>query len=166
MREIFPAQNWLLIAAVMAASGVAYGAVVYPGEPLIIGAIFAIFIGLPILTFERKVFLRTLYRRLQRLPTVAFIISALLIYEILMSIGYALAGMLLSALGLLKPTSMIEMLIMPFNVFIYALAVCAVIIFVLRVRELLGRDVFSQHAFQPLPESGQGRAHLPLHRPR
>ncbi len=31
---------------------------------------------------------------------------------------------------------------MPFNVFMYALGVCAVVIFVLRVRELLGRDVF------------------------
>ncbi len=166
MREIFPALIWLLITAIVAASGVVYGVVVYPGEPLVIGAVFAVLVGMPILAFERKVFLRTLHRRLQKLPAVAFIISVLVIYEILMSIGYALAGLLLSALGLLKPSSMADVLIMPFNVFLYALAVCAVIVFVLRVRELLGRDVFTQHADQPLPQSGQGGARLPLHRPR
>ena len=32
---------------------------------------------------------------------------------------------------------------MPFNVFLYALAVCALIVFILRVRDLLGRDVFT-----------------------
>jgi adenylate cyclase len=147
MREITPAQNWLLIAAVMAASGVVYSLVVYPGEPSIIGAIFALFMGMPILTFERRVFLRPLYRRIQKLPTFAFIISALVIYEILMSVGYALAALLLSGLDLVKPSSLSDILVMPFNVFMYALAVCAVIIFVLRVRELLGRDVFVNMLF-------------------
>ncbi|MGO7998419.1 adenylate/guanylate cyclase domain-containing protein, partial [Rhizobium ruizarguesonis] len=32
--------------------------------------------------------------------------------------------------------------IMPFEVFLYALAVCTMLIFFLRVRELLGREVF------------------------
>ncbi|MHC2298392.1 adenylate/guanylate cyclase domain-containing protein [Rhizobium mongolense] len=142
MKEISPAQNWLLLTAVMAASGVAYSLVVYPDEPVIIGAVFAVFIGMPILAFERRALLRPLYRRLQKLPTAAFIISALLIYEALMNIGYALAASLLSAVGLIKPESLLNILVMPFNVFMYALGVCAVVIFVLRVRELLGRDVF------------------------
>ncbi|NLS03093.1 adenylate/guanylate cyclase domain-containing protein [Rhizobium sp. P32RR-XVIII] len=142
MREIFPAQNWLLIAVVMAASGVLYGRIFFLEETPVIGAIFALLMGMPILLFERRVFLRGLYRRIQRLPTLAFIISGLVIYEIMMSIGYALAGTLLSWFGLLEPAPPSHILIMPFKVFIYALAVCAVIIFVLRVRELLGRDVF------------------------
>ncbi len=35
----------------------------------------------------------------------------------------------------------------PFDAFLYALAVCALIIFVLRIRELLGRDIFMSMLF-------------------
>jgi adenylate cyclase len=95
MREISPAQNWILIALVLALSGVVYDLYFFTGQTPVIGAIFALFIGMPILAFERKVFLRRLYRRIQRLPTLLFIISELVIYEILMSIGFAAAGFLL-----------------------------------------------------------------------
>lgn len=142
MREISPTQNWILIAIVLAASGVIYDLMFYSNQTPIIGAIFALFIGMPIIAFERKVLLRTIYRRIQKLPTFAFIITELVIYEILMSIGFACAGLLLWSLGMLKPPSLLDLVIMPFEVFLYALAVCTMLIFVLRVRELLGREVF------------------------
>ncbi len=69
MREISPTQNWILIAIVLAASGVIYDSMFYSNQTPVIGAIFALFIGMPILAFERKVLLRTLYRRIQKLPT-------------------------------------------------------------------------------------------------
>ncbi|MBY3180626.1 adenylate/guanylate cyclase domain-containing protein [Rhizobium laguerreae] len=142
MREISPTQNWILITIVLAASGVIYDLMFYSNQTPIIGAIFALFIGMPILAFERKVLFRALYRRIQKLPTFAFIITELLIYEILMSIGFACAGLLLWWLGMVKPVSLFDLVIMPFEVFLYALAVCTMLIFVLRVRELLGREVF------------------------
>jgi len=143
MREISPTENWLLITLGMALSGVLYGMVAYPGEPLIIGAVFAAFMGVPMIAFERRILLRPLYRRIERLPTFAFIVAALVIYEILMSIGYALATLLMRALGFIPLRPLAEALVMPFNVFVYALAVCALIVFILRVRDLLGRDVFT-----------------------
>ncbi|HTO30205.1 MAG TPA: adenylate/guanylate cyclase domain-containing protein [Pararhizobium sp.] len=143
MREISPTENWLLITLGMALSGVLYSLVVFPNEPLIIGAIFAVAMGVPMISFERRIFLRPLYRRIEKLPTVAFIAAALIIYEILMSAGYAVAAALLSWLGFLKPRSAIDLLVMPFDVFLYALAVCALIVFILRVRDLLGRDIFT-----------------------
>ncbi|WP_438749219.1 adenylate/guanylate cyclase domain-containing protein [Pararhizobium sp. O133] len=143
MREISPTENWLLITLGMALSGVLYSLAVFPEEPLIIGAIFAVSMGLPMIAFERRVLLRSLYRRIEKLPTVAFIAAALIIYEILMSAGYAVAATFLSWLGFLKPRAAIDLLIMPFDVFLYALAVCALIVFILRVRDLLGRDIFT-----------------------
>ncbi len=127
----------------MALSGVIYSLVVYPDEPVIIGAIFAVFMGVPLIAFERRIFLRGLYRRIERFPTLGFVVSSLVIFEILMSIGYALAAILLSSLKMLKSSSLADTLVMPLNVFLYALAVCGLIIFVLRVRDLLGRDVFT-----------------------
>ncbi len=143
MREISPTENWLLITLGMALSGVLYGMVVFPDEPKIIGVVFSVAMGVPMIAFERRILLRALYRRIEKLPTVAFIISALVIYEILMSVGYAAAASLLSWLGYLTPRTSIDQLVMPFNVFLYALAVCALIVFILRVRDLLGRDVFT-----------------------
>jgi adenylate cyclase len=143
MREISPVQNWLLIALVMAASGVLYDVLFYGDNRPFIGATFALFIGMPILAFERKVVFRGLYRRIQSLPTLTFILAELFIYEILMSVGFAAAGLSLWGLGLIEPASWVDVVILPFHVFLYALAVCTLLIFVLRVRELLGRDVFT-----------------------
>ena len=143
MREISSTENWLLITLSMALSGVIYGLIAFPGEPVIIGAVFAVLMGLPMIAFERRIFLRPLHRRIERLPTLAYIIVALLIYELLMSAGYAIAGLLLWSLDMVNPKAISDILIMPFHVFLYALAVCALIVFILRVRDLLGREVFT-----------------------
>jgi len=143
MREISPTQNWLLIASGLALSGMIYSLLFYPNGSLFIGAVFALFTGMPILAFERRVLLRPLHRRIEKLPTLSFILASIIVYEIIMSAGYAVAGLFLSALGLLDAASWVEVLVIPFEVFLYALGVCALIIFVLRVRDLLGRDVFT-----------------------
>ncbi|KQV82029.1 adenylate/guanylate cyclase domain-containing protein [Rhizobium sp. Root1220] len=141
MREISPVQNWLLIAIVLAASGILYDMRFYGGHPFV-GATFALFIGMPIIAFERKVILRRLYRRMQTLPTLIFFIAEIFVYEILMSAGFAVAGLSFWWLGAIQPASWVDAVILPFDTFLYALAVCALIIFVLRIRELLGRDIF------------------------
>lgn len=143
MREISPTENWLLITLGMALSGVIYGLIAFPGEPLIIGAVFAVFMGVPMIAFERRILFRPLYRRIERLPTFAYIVVALVIYEILMSVGYAAAALLMWSLRFIEPESLTDILVMPFHVFLYALAVCALIVFILRVRDLLGRQVFT-----------------------
>lgn len=143
MREISPVQNWFLLALIMGASGIVYDILFYAdGRPLV-GATFALFIGMPILAFERKALLPRLSRRIQKLPTLTYFLTQLFIYEILMTIGFAVAGVILRIFGAIPPSvSWIDTLVLPFNVFMYALIVCSAIIFVLRVRELLGRDVF------------------------
>ncbi|MBB3539556.1 adenylate/guanylate cyclase domain-containing protein [Rhizobium sp. BK399] len=146
MREISPVQNWLLIALVIAASGVLYDMRFYGGHPFL-GATFALAIGLPIIAFERKVILRSLYRRMQALPTLTFFLAEIFVYEILMSAGFAVAGLSMWWLGFFHPESWVDAVVLPFNAFLYALAVCALIIFVLRIRELLGRDIFLNMLF-------------------
>ncbi|TCL70274.1 adenylate/guanylate cyclase domain-containing protein [Rhizobium sp. BK251] len=141
MREITPAQNWALIAIFIAGSGVLYDLLFASGTP-IVGAIFALFIGMPILAFERKVFFRKLSRRMQKLPTLAYIAVELVAYIILMNIGFTLAGLLLWFVGRFEKAVWTDFLILPFNVLLYSLVMCGVLIFILRVRELLGRDVF------------------------
>lgn len=141
MKEISPVQNWLLIAIFVAGSGVLYDMLFMSGTP-IVGAIFALFIGMPILAYEREVLFRGLYRRIQKLGTFAFILAELVVYIVIMNVGFTLAGMLTRGLGFLPSASWTDFVGLPFDVFLYSLAICSTVIFFLRVRELLGRDIF------------------------
>jgi len=141
MRQTSSALFWILLLLVLAAAGVFYSVVIYDrGHPLI-GAGFSLGTCLPILAFERGHIFRRLYRRIHALPTPAFIVSALLAYYLLMTAGFAFAGTLLWLADMTRRPLMV-MAFMPFEVMIYSFAVCAAIVFVMRVRELLGRDVF------------------------
>ena len=84
--------TWLVLAIAMAISGIVYGVIVFPGEPAIIGGVFAILIGVPVLAFERGIFLPRLSQRIQKLPTVPFVVAAVVAYEVIMSVGYAVAA--------------------------------------------------------------------------
>ncbi len=143
MKQISSKQTWFMICAAMALSGIVYGLLVFPGEPPVIGAIFALLMGLPIIAFERGLIFRRIHRRIQLFSTVALFVTSLIIYEILMSAGYAIASFTLRTAGMIDPRPMHEAAVMPLSVFLYALGVCALIIFVLRVRELLGREIFA-----------------------
>jgi len=126
---------------VVASTGVIYGKIFFHQSPLYIGAVFALFCGMPLLAFERRMILPRLNVWMHRLPTPAFILSALIVDFVLMSVGYAMAGSLLKLLGLVEG-SWEELTLLKIDVYIYAVLVTAIIIFIGRVRELLGRDVF------------------------
>ncbi|MBB5572080.1 MULTISPECIES: adenylate/guanylate cyclase domain-containing protein [Rhizobium] len=138
----FPsALNWILTAAVVAVSGILYGRLFFHEAPLYIGAIYALFCGMPALAFERRMILPRLNHWMHRLPTPAFIVSALVVDFALIAIGFAMAGGLMKSLHLITD-SWADVMLLKINVYIYAVMVTAIIIFVGRVRELLGRDVF------------------------
>ncbi len=134
-------RNWILTSLVVASTGVIYGKIFFPEAPLYIGAVFALFCGMPLLAFERRMILPRLNVWMHRQPTPAFILSALIVDFILMSVGYAMAGSLMKLLGLVDGTWK-DLTLLKMDVYIYAVLVTAVIIFIGRVRELLGRDVF------------------------
>ncbi|MBB4570167.1 adenylate/guanylate cyclase domain-containing protein [Rhizobium leucaenae] len=138
----FPsALNWIVTAMVVAASGVIYGRIFFHSSPLYIGAIYALFCGMPALAFERHMILPRLNRWMHGLPTPAFIASALIVDFALIAIGFAMAGGLMKSLHVITD-SWADVMLLKMDVYIYAVMVTAIIIFVGRVRELLGRDVF------------------------
>jgi adenylate cyclase len=141
MRTLPSALTWIAIASFVALSGVLYSVLFYPDSQAYIGAIFALFSGMPLLTFERGLLLPRLHWRIHRLPTPAYIPAALLVDFTLMSIGFAAAGTLLKSMGAMTG-SWREVTIPSAEVFLYAFGTSAIMVFVLRVRELLGSDVF------------------------
>ncbi|AYG58688.1 adenylate/guanylate cyclase domain-containing protein [Rhizobium jaguaris] len=138
----FPsALNWIVTSIFVAASGVVYGKLFFHASPLYIGAVYALFCGVPALAFERRMILPRLNRWMHRLPTPAFIVSALIADFALIAFGFAVAGGLLKSLNLITD-SWANVMLLQVDIYIYAVMVTAVVIFVGRVRELLGRDVF------------------------
>ncbi|NLR95613.1 adenylate/guanylate cyclase domain-containing protein [Rhizobium sp. P38BS-XIX] len=134
-------RTWLLSSLLVASTGVAYGKMYFPEAPMYIGAIFALFCGMPLLAFERRMILSNLNGWIHRLPTPIFILSALVIDFALIGIGYAIAGSLLKLSGIIEG-SWKDVTLLKIDVYLYAVVVTAAIIFIGRVRELLGRDVF------------------------
>ncbi|MDE1992057.1 MAG: adenylate/guanylate cyclase domain-containing protein [Rhizobiaceae bacterium] len=141
MRRIPSALNWISIALFVAISGVGYNLLFYSSQPIYIGAIFALFCALPVLAFERRLILPRLNDWLHSLPTPIFVVLALILDFALIGIGFAAAGSLMKLLHIIN-APWLDMTLMPTRVYLYAVAISAVIIFVTRVRELLGRDVF------------------------
>ena len=142
MGRIPSSVSWVFIVAVITASGFVYNLLFFDGpfRP-IVSTTYALFTGMPLLAFERGVFLPRLYDWMHRLATPAYLLSAFLFDLVMIAIGFAAAGTLLKSTGLMTGTWP-EVTILQADVLIYAMSVTAILIVVLRVRELLGRDVF------------------------
>ncbi len=134
------ARDWVLIVVLTMVSGVIYGALFGEGR-IFVGAVFALGIGTPILAFERQLLFRRLNRWMQRLPTPAFLLTSLAAYFTMMNLGFAVAGLSLHLAGFLQGT-MRDAGVARREVLLYSLAVFTVSTFLIRVRLLLGREVF------------------------
>jgi len=132
---------WLFTLVAVAASGVLYGYLFYE-KPSAIGAIFALFVCIPPIAFERGNLFTRLRDRINELPTPGYIVCELITNYLLIGAGYTLCGTLLWALGYL-PASWWQEALLPTRIWLYTLVVSALLGFVSRVRELLGRDVFT-----------------------
>ncbi len=132
---------WTLVVAAVAMSGVGYSLFVYGSRPHI-GAIFSVFIAMPIIAFERRLVLSRYRNWLHGLATPSFLLFSLATYYGLMVAGYVTGGYLLKVSGAIHETWE-QIFILPWNVVFYTFAVTGSIVFVLRVRDLLGSDIFT-----------------------
>lgn len=131
---------WALVVTAVALSGVAYSMAIYGSRPHI-GAVYSIFIAMPIIAFERRLVLSRYRNWLHSLSTPSFLLLSLATYYGLMVAGFVTSGYLLKVSGAIHETWE-EMFILPLNVVFYTFAVTGSIVFVLRVRDLLGSDIF------------------------
>ncbi|ATU94715.1 adenylate/guanylate cyclase domain-containing protein [Phyllobacterium zundukense] len=133
--------SWIFALCVVAASGILYGALFY-GRASAIGAIFALFVCVPIIAFERGVLFPRLYAWISARSTPVYILLTFIAYYALISIGYTVCGTLLWWLNVLPEATWSNATMLPDNVVFYALGVSAILSFVSRIRELLGRGIF------------------------
>ncbi len=132
--------DYVVLFVAVAGSGVAYAFLEYGGGALI-GATYALFACAPILAFERGYIMPGLSRQVSALPTPAYIAVGLLIYAILVFCGFGLGGTILWLSGIF-PGTWKRAVHAEVQTLVFTLIVCGIIVFIMRVRELLGRDIF------------------------
>ena len=135
--------NFLFFAGLLLAS--ASAAMIYTrafGEgQLGASIVHGLFIGGFVIAFARGLILRPLHRRIRSLPTIAYVLCAETTYAAMIAAGTALGGVACLLLGLSNGSYQAALLLKP-NEMLYALAVAAMFVFVIRMRDLLGAEVF------------------------
>ncbi|BCM86645.1 adenylate cyclase [Methylobacterium indicum] len=131
---------WIGILALSAGAGLLYDALFKNGIPLV-AAIHGVFIGACALLMERGTLLPRLQARLRRLPTFLYVPIAELAYVGMITLGHAIGGIIVWSTGL-SAEPFAEAVVPSLRVLVYALAVSALLVFVVRMRDLIGAEVF------------------------
>lgn len=141
-RSIMTGFGWLLLGGFIALSGVLYMMVFSVEGAFLIGAIYALACSLPLISFETGLILPRLLQRVRRFSTPTFFLSSLGLYFVLSGLGFATAGIMMKLTGFLEADWKDVMLIRP-KPFLYTLAFFFTGITIMRIRQLLGRQVFT-----------------------
>ena len=132
---------WITIAAVSASSGALHGFLFRDG-PSFKGVVYGACIGVLVIAYERGVFLAGYSERLRRLPTPAYLAAAEISLVLVIVAGMATTGLVLWALGIAdKPLA--EAVMPKLHTIPFAMAVSALLVSVLRVRDLIGGETFA-----------------------
>ncbi|WP_457106053.1 adenylate/guanylate cyclase domain-containing protein [Methylobacterium sp. P5_C11] len=147
-----PLWFFLVAPGLGALSGVLYGAIFAVG-PLTGTAIRGAIIGTPILLYERRLLMPDLRDRIRALATPLFLIATVALYIAFIVAGNAVASTVLNQLFRFMYSERNAML-MSQSGLLYALAISALMVFVFRVRDLIGPSVFANLLI--------GRYHRPI----
>lgn len=130
---------WSMIALVVFGSGVVYSRLVYGGSYL--GGLYALAVCMPIIAFERGLFMRGLRASIMTLPTWAYILGELFVYLSIMTIAFLVTGTALWFAGL-TPGRLVDAAVPSLQATSYRLLLCLAVIATLRFSDLLGRQKF------------------------
>ena len=132
---------WITMAAVSGGFGALHGALFHDG-PTLLGTIYGTCVGVLMIAYERGLFLGGYSRRLRQLPTLAYFAAAEISMAVLIVAAMSATGVAIWTLGIAdKP--FLEAVTPKLHTVPFALAVSALIVFVLRVRDLIGSEAFT-----------------------
>ncbi|MEE7459554.1 adenylate cyclase [Methylorubrum populi] len=143
---------WMTMAVVSASFGALHG-LLFGDGPTLAGVLYGTGVGLLVIAYERGLFLAGYSRRLRRLPTLAYFAAAESSLVLVIVTGMSLTGSILWALGIADKT-FAEAVTPKLSTIPFALVVSALIVAVLRVRDLIGSETFTSLIL--------GRYHRPI----
>lgn len=132
---------WFLILLATGGAGLLYNVIFAGGASPAAGFTYGLCVGIAALAFDRGVLLAGLQARIRRLPAGFYVVAAELSYVAMIVAGNALGGLVVWLLGLTTDPLLEAVRTTP-RVLAYALAVSALLVFVIRMRDLIGGEVF------------------------
>ena len=132
---------WLLILLAAGGAGLLYNVIFAGGQTPAAGFTYGLCVGIAALAFDRGVLLAGVQSRIRRLPAGLYVVAAELSYVAMIVVGTALGGFVVWLLGLTQD-SLSEAVRTTPRVLAYALAVSALLVFLIRMRDLIGGEVF------------------------
>lgn len=148
---------FVLVAPVLGAlAGLLYGLIFDVGT-LTGAAIRGAIIGTPIMLYERRLLVPILRERIRGLATPLFLLATVALYVAMIVAGNALASTVLNRLFRFMISERSAMLMTDTGL-LYALVISALVVFVFRVRDLIGPGVFANLLI--------GRYHRPIREER
>ncbi|GJE57498.1 MULTISPECIES: adenylate/guanylate cyclase domain-containing protein [Methylobacterium] len=148
---------WVLILVAAGGAGLLYNVIFAQGASPAAGFVYGFCIGTAALAFDRGLILAGLQSRIRRLPASLYVPAAELSYVLMIVAGNALGGVVVWAFGLTGDHLGEAVRTTP-RVLAYALAVSAFVVFVIRMRDLIGGEVFVNFLI--------GRYHRPVEEER
>ena len=141
MRRL-PLLFWITIVLASAAAGALYGFAFDGDNSPVRAVVFGICIGTLATMHERGLFLGKVREALRRLPALLYFVAAEVVLLFVVLIGMVVAGSICWLIGLGTETLRHSVTPSESSV-VYSLLVCAAFIFVLRMRDLLGAEIFA-----------------------
>lgn len=140
---MLPQHRWFWIGLLVACgvAGLVYDIVFAHGAAPLAGLVYGLAVGATGLAFDRGLILAGLQARMRRLPAMFYVPAAELAYVLMIALGIAIGGLFVWAFGLTHDSLQNAVKITP-RVLAYALAVSALLVFVVRMRDLIGGEVF------------------------
>ncbi|MCJ2083869.1 adenylate/guanylate cyclase domain-containing protein [Methylobacterium sp. J-090] len=132
---------WVLILVACGGAGLLYNVLFAGGATPLAGLAYGLSVGITTLAFDRGLILGGLQARMRRMPAKFYVPAAELTYVLMIAAGIALGGLVVWALGLTDDSLSNAVKITP-RVLAYSLAVSALLVFVIRMRDLIGGEVF------------------------
>lgn len=132
---------WILILVACGGAGLLYDLMFTNGSAPLAGLIYGLAVGITTLAFDRGLILGGLQGRLRQLPVKIYVLAAELAYVLMIAGGIALGGFVVWSLGLTGDPLRDAIKITP-RVLAYSLVVSAILVFVIRMRDLIGGEVF------------------------
>jgi adenylate cyclase len=142
MTILLKVQAWALVIAASAAAGLVYDLTFSGGQRPLVAVVYGLFTGVPIFAFIRGLILQGLGRGLRRLAFPVYAPLAIILCVASIVASNTTAGTVLWWLGVFKGSYQSEVLHVPPTVIFYSLAVSAMAVFVARMSDLIGRDMF------------------------
>jgi adenylate cyclase len=132
---------WGLILLAAAGSGLLYNIIFVAGASPLAGFTYGLSMGATVLAFDRGLILAGLQARIRRFPAWLYVPAAELAYVLMIMAGNVLGGFVVWAFALTSD-DLASATHMTARVLAYALAVSGLLVFVIRMRDLIGGEVF------------------------